>query len=153
MNDQLIEVIRQCELMLTPQVFTNNEEKAVSVEGMQDGNGGVTEETSNVYENERLQSNKGKNKGKGKGKGKGNGKVKSSSARGKGKKRKAEDVEEKTEDDNCCSICNGQYDESPKWICCDGCDKWYHGQCVGINTPAEWEKYADESVKFICPFC
>lgn len=35
-----------------------------------------------------------------------------------------------------CGVCEELYRESEEeyyWICCDGCDRWFHGECVS-NT-------------------
>nr|GEY26571.1 PHD finger protein ALFIN-LIKE 4-like isoform X2 [Tanacetum cinerariifolium] len=34
------------------------------------------------------------------------------------------------------------------WICCDFCEKWFHGKCVKI-TPARAEKIK----QYKCPYC
>ena len=57
------------------------------------------------------------------------------------------------DNENSCVVCYGEYDDSSEWIQSDKCDKWVHGQCVGITTNEQWKKYADETVKFYCPFC
>ncbi|KAH8408542.1 hypothetical protein KR215_007131 [Drosophila sulfurigaster] len=46
-----------------------------------------------------------------------------------------------------CS-CRQPYDESQFYICCDKCQDWFHGRCVGIvQSEAE---YIDE---YVCPDC
>lgn len=46
-----------------------------------------------------------------------------------------------------CS-CRQPYDESQFYICCDKCQDWFHGRCVGIvQSEAE---FIDE---YICPQC
>ncbi|XP_037935979.1 nucleosome-remodeling factor subunit NURF301 isoform X3 [Teleopsis dalmanni] len=45
-------------------------------------------------------------------------------------------------------ICKQPYDESKFYICCDKCQDWFHGYCVGI-LQAEAE-YIDE---YVCPGC
>ncbi|XP_017842948.1 nucleosome-remodeling factor subunit NURF301 isoform X2 [Drosophila busckii] len=46
-----------------------------------------------------------------------------------------------------CS-CRQPYDESQFYICCDKCQDWFHGRCVGIvQSEAE---YIDE---YVCPEC
>ena len=38
-------------------------------------------------------------------------------------------------------------------ICCDSCDKWFHGDCIAMSEE-EAEKYmSDLELKFICPLC
>ncbi|XP_055631397.1 nucleosome-remodeling factor subunit NURF301 isoform X2 [Toxorhynchites rutilus septentrionalis] len=45
-------------------------------------------------------------------------------------------------------LCKQPYDESQFYICCDKCQDWFHGRCVGIlQSEAE---YIDE---YICPNC
>lgn len=148
MNNLLVSVIKQCDVMLTPHVFmsdhSDNDTNHMSPK--------VTEKVT--YDiNSRADKNTPK-KGKCMGKGKGKGKRSSTSAnKSKVKKQKANEAEEEKEDSNCCSVCSKEYDESPDWICCDSCDKWVHGHCVGIHTEQQWEVYNDDAVKYFCPFC
>lgn len=45
-------------------------------------------------------------------------------------------------------LCRQPYDESQFYICCDLCNNWFHGRCVGIlQSEAE---FIDE---YICPNC
>lgn len=45
-------------------------------------------------------------------------------------------------------LCRQPYDESQFYICCDKCQDWFHGRCVGIlQSEAE---FIDE---YICPTC
>ncbi|XP_055603868.1 nucleosome-remodeling factor subunit NURF301-like, partial [Uranotaenia lowii] len=45
-------------------------------------------------------------------------------------------------------LCKQPYDESQFYICCDKCQDWFHGRCVGIlQSEAE---FIDE---YICPNC
>ena len=37
-------------------------------------------------------------------------------------------------------------------ICCDHCDEWYHGDCVGITPDNELEMKGDNK-EYICPSC
>jgi len=45
---------------------------------------------------------------------------------------------------NPCTVC-GLNDVTPFMICCDNCESWCHGECVGIrnNVKGEW----------FCPMC
>ena len=44
--------------------------------------------------------------------------------------------------------CRQPYDESQFYICCDKCQDWFHGRCVGIlQSEAE---FIDE---YVCPEC
>ncbi|KAK2395706.1 PHD2 [Trifolium repens] len=49
-----------------------------------------------------------------------------------------------------CAACGESYDKAPEafWICCDICEKWYHGKCVKI-TPAR----AEHIKQYKCPAC
>ncbi|XP_046808257.1 nucleosome-remodeling factor subunit NURF301 isoform X2 [Lucilia cuprina] len=45
-------------------------------------------------------------------------------------------------------LCKQPYDESQFYICCDKCQDWFHGRCVGIvQSEAE---FIDE---YVCPAC
>ncbi|OIV98371.1 hypothetical protein TanjilG_16698 [Lupinus angustifolius] len=59
-------------------------------------------------------------------------------------------VEELDEDEGQCGACGEIYtSESVEfWICCDVCEKWFHGKCVKI-TPAK----ADQINHYKCPLC
>nr|XP_043609431.1 PHD finger protein ALFIN-LIKE 2-like isoform X2 [Erigeron canadensis] len=56
--------------------------------------------------------------------------------------------EEDEHGDTLCGTCGGNYSEAEFWICCDICEKWYHGKCVKI-TPAK----ADTIKQYKCPSC
>ncbi|KAJ6389572.1 hypothetical protein OIU77_027817 [Salix suchowensis] len=52
-----------------------------------------------------------------------------------------ESGEEEEEDDEqgaTCGACGESYGTDEFWICCDMCEKWFHGKCVKI-TPAKAE--------------
>ncbi|XP_074372647.1 uncharacterized protein LOC141713228 isoform X2 [Apium graveolens] len=53
-----------------------------------------------------------------------------------------EDEDEKGEEDEhgdaLCGACGENYGQDEFWICCDICEKWFHGKCVKI-TPARAE--------------
>ncbi|XP_018334706.1 nucleosome-remodeling factor subunit NURF301 isoform X2 [Agrilus planipennis] len=45
-------------------------------------------------------------------------------------------------------LCKQPYDESQFYICCDRCQNWFHGRCVGIL-----QSEADSIDEYICPNC
>lgn len=45
-------------------------------------------------------------------------------------------------------LCRQPYDESQFYICCDRCQDWFHGRCVGIL-----QSEADNIDEYICPQC
>ncbi|KAL9270781.1 PHD finger protein ALFIN-LIKE 3-like protein [Drosera capensis] len=60
-------------------------------------------------------------------------------------------VEEEEEDehgDTLCGACGENYAADEFWICCDVCEKWFHGKCVKI-TPAR----AEHIKQYKCPSC
>merc|ERR1739838_1246359 len=64
-----------------------------------------------------------------------------------------EEEENMAEDDpdRLWCICRKPYDDR-FMICCDLCDEWYHGECVGITKAMgrDMEKYG---VDYVCPKC
>lgn len=60
--------------------------------------------------------------------------------------------EEEEEDDEqagtLCGACGDNYATDEFWICCDVCEKWFHGKCVRI-TPAK----AEHIKQYKCPGC
>ncbi|KAF2575625.1 hypothetical protein F2Q70_00005769, partial [Brassica cretica] len=61
-------------------------------------------------------------------------------------KEKEEDEEEHGE--TLCGACGDNYAADEFWICCDMCEKWFHGTCVKI-TPAR----AEHIKHYKCPSC
>ncbi|KAM0017527.1 putative chromatin regulator PHD family [Helianthus debilis subsp. tardiflorus] len=63
-----------------------------------------------------------------------------------------EDEDEEDEDDEhgetLCGSCGENYASDEFWICCDICEKWFHGKCVKI-TPAR----AEHIKQYKCPSC
>jgi hypothetical protein len=62
-----------------------------------------------------------------------------------------EGVEEEDDEehgDTCCGACGENYAADEFWICCDICEKWFHGKCVKI-TPAR----AEHIKQYKCPSC
>uniref|UniRef100_A0A0R0FQK5 PHD finger protein ALFIN-LIKE n=1 Tax=Glycine max TaxID=3847 RepID=A0A0R0FQK5_SOYBN len=60
-------------------------------------------------------------------------------------------VEEEDEDEHgetLCGACGESYAADEFWICCDICEKWFHGKCVKI-TPAR----AEHIKQYKCPSC
>lgn len=57
-----------------------------------------------------------------------------------------EDDEEHGE--TLCGACGESYAADEFWICCDICEKWFHGKCVKI-TPAR----AEHIKQYKCPSC
>ncbi|XP_071712103.1 PHD finger protein ALFIN-LIKE 3-like isoform X2 [Rutidosis leptorrhynchoides] len=47
-----------------------------------------------------------------------------------------------------CGSCGENYAADEFWICCDNCEKWFHGKCVKI-TPAR----AEHIKHYKCPTC
>ena len=49
-----------------------------------------------------------------------------------------------------CSFCTGQsrFETAQFMIGCDGCDRWYHGPCVGVS-----KAQGDAMSEFTCPTC
>ncbi|XP_022863831.1 PHD finger protein Alfin1-like isoform X1 [Olea europaea var. sylvestris] len=60
--------------------------------------------------------------------------------------------EEEEEDDEqgatLCGACGDNYGDDEFWICCDICERWFHGKCVKI-TPAK----AEHIKQYKCPGC
>ncbi|KAK4438432.1 PHD finger protein Alfin1 [Sesamum alatum] len=63
-----------------------------------------------------------------------------------------ESGEEEEEDDEqgatLCGACGDNYANDEFWICCDICERWFHGKCVKI-TPAK----AEHIKQYKCPSC
>ncbi|RWW11672.1 hypothetical protein GW17_00024702 [Ensete ventricosum] len=57
-----------------------------------------------------------------------------------------EDVEE--HENTLCGACGDNYANDEFWICCDVCERWFHGKCVKI-TPAR----AEHIKQYKCPSC
>ncbi|XP_010502261.1 PREDICTED: PHD finger protein ALFIN-LIKE 6 isoform X1 [Camelina sativa] len=60
----------------------------------------------------------------------------------------SEDEEEDDEQGAVCGACGDSYGTDEFWICCDACEKWFHGKCVKI-TPAK----AENIKHYKCPSC
>ncbi|XP_057504837.1 PHD finger protein ALFIN-LIKE 4-like isoform X2 [Actinidia eriantha] len=62
-----------------------------------------------------------------------------------------EGLNEEDEDEHgetLCGACGENYASDEFWICCDICEKWFHGKCVKI-TPAR----AEHIKQYKCPTC
>lgn len=60
-------------------------------------------------------------------------------------------VDEEDEEDHgetLCGACGEHYTSDQFWICCDVCERWFHGKCVKI-TPAR----AEHIKQYKCPSC
>ncbi|CAA3028014.1 PHD finger protein ALFIN-LIKE 4-like [Olea europaea var. sylvestris] len=88
-------------------------------------------------------------------KSKSNSKSRASESQGKFSKSEPKDEddgldEEEDEEhgDTLCGACGENYASDEFWICCDVCEKWFHGKCVKI-TPAR----AEHIKQYKCPSC
>ncbi|KAM7471847.1 hypothetical protein LguiA_010030 [Lonicera macranthoides] len=66
-------------------------------------------------------------------------------------KEEEEGLDEEDEDEHgetLCGACGENYASDEFWICCDICEKWFHGKCVKI-TPAR----AEHIKQYKCPSC
>ncbi|KAK6121280.1 hypothetical protein DH2020_044983 [Rehmannia glutinosa] len=59
-----------------------------------------------------------------------------------------EEEQEDEHGDTICGACGDSYADDEFWICCDICEKWFHGKCVKI-TPAK----AEHIKQYKCPIC
>ncbi|KAL6494452.1 PHD finger protein Alfin1 [Orobanche gracilis] len=60
-----------------------------------------------------------------------------------------DDEEEEDEQGTAlCGACGDNYGTDEFWICCDICERWFHGKCVKI-TPAK----AEHIKQYKCPTC
>jgi hypothetical protein len=59
-----------------------------------------------------------------------------------------DEEEEDDEQGTTCGACGENYGADEFWICCDICEKWFHGKCVKI-TPAK----AEHIKHYKCPGC
>ena len=63
----------------------------------------------------------------------------------------SDEFETSNDDESTYCICRGP-DDGRFMICCDVCNEWYHGQCVGMENNA-CKEYVDNDIPYICPFC
>ncbi|XP_027081924.1 PHD finger protein ALFIN-LIKE 4-like [Coffea eugenioides] len=66
----------------------------------------------------------------------------------KGEEEDGLDEEDEDHGDTLCGACGENYGADEFWICCDICEKWFHGKCVKI-TPAR----AEHIKQYKCPSC
>ncbi|KAJ1424503.1 Zinc finger, PHD-type [Sesbania bispinosa] len=59
-----------------------------------------------------------------------------------------EEQDEEEHGDTLCGACGENYGTDEFWICCDICERWFHGKCVKI-TPAR----AEHIKQYKCPSC
>ncbi|KAJ3678112.1 hypothetical protein LUZ60_001915 [Juncus effusus] len=59
-----------------------------------------------------------------------------------------EEGEEEEQDNALCGTCGTKGANDEFWICCDLCERWFHGRCVKI-TPAK----AEHIKHYKCPDC
>ncbi|XP_008788310.1 PHD finger protein ALFIN-LIKE 5-like isoform X2 [Phoenix dactylifera] len=59
-----------------------------------------------------------------------------------------EDEDEEEHGNTLCGACGDNYANDEFWICCDVCERWFHGKCVRI-TPAR----AEHIKQYKCPGC
>ncbi|KAI3463239.1 hypothetical protein Pfo_019902 [Paulownia fortunei] len=59
-----------------------------------------------------------------------------------------DEEEDEEHGDTLCGACGDNYASDEFWICCDICEKWFHGKCVKI-TPAR----AEHIKQYKCPSC
>lgn len=66
----------------------------------------------------------------------------------KGDDDSGDDGEDDDEQGATCGACGESYGTDEFWICCDMCERWFHGKCVKI-TPAK----AEHIKQYKCPSC
>ncbi|XP_027159698.1 PHD finger protein ALFIN-LIKE 6 isoform X2 [Coffea eugenioides] len=59
-----------------------------------------------------------------------------------------QEEEEEEQGATLCGACGDNYANDEFWICCDICERWFHGKCVKI-TPAK----AEHIKQYKCPGC
>ncbi|KAK8597595.1 hypothetical protein V6N13_094998 [Hibiscus sabdariffa] len=59
-----------------------------------------------------------------------------------------EEEDDEEHGETLCGACGENYAADEFWICCDICEKWFHGKCVKI-TPAR----AEHIKQYKCPSC
>ncbi|XP_060530010.1 nucleosome-remodeling factor subunit NURF301 isoform X2 [Cylas formicarius] len=59
-----------------------------------------------------------------------------------------EECKQARESQKLYCLCQQPYDDSQFYICCDSCQDWFHGRCVGIL-----QSEADNIDEYVCPRC
>lgn len=59
-----------------------------------------------------------------------------------------DDEDDDEHGETLCGACGESYTSDEFWICCDICERWFHGKCVKI-TPAR----AEHIKQYKCPTC
>ncbi|OAY27081.1 PHD finger protein ALFIN-LIKE 4 isoform X1 [Manihot esculenta] len=93
-------------------------------------------------------SNHSSNKSKSSSKGRGSESGKYSKGQPRDDDEGLEEDDEEEHGDTLCGACRENYAADEFWICCDICEKWFHGKCVKI-TPAR----AEHIKQYKCPSC
>ncbi|XP_012077005.1 PHD finger protein ALFIN-LIKE 4 isoform X3 [Jatropha curcas] len=93
-------------------------------------------------------SNHSSNKTKSSSKGRGTDSGKFSKGQPKDEDEGLDEEEDEEHGDTLCGACGENYAADEFWICCDICEKWFHGKCVKI-TPAR----AEHIKQYKCPSC
>jgi hypothetical protein len=55
-----------------------------------------------------------------------------------------------------CGICLAKYKSSESWICCDGCEQWYHTACVELDEDNDYRDmkwFCESCTSHVCPYC
>ncbi|KAJ1697597.1 hypothetical protein LUZ63_006109 [Rhynchospora breviuscula] len=66
----------------------------------------------------------------------------------RGAEEEDEEEDEEEHGETLCGACGENYAADEFWICCDICEKWFHGKCVKV-TPAR----AEHIKQYKCPTC
>ncbi|KAJ8751099.1 hypothetical protein K2173_016280 [Erythroxylum novogranatense] len=93
-------------------------------------------------------SNHSSSKSKTSSKGRGSESDKFSKAQPKDENEVLDEEADEERGETLCGACGENYAADEFWICCDICEKWFHGKCVKI-TPAR----AEHIKQYKCPSC
>ncbi|XVF86854.1 hypothetical protein PTKIN_Ptkin18bG0075600 [Pterospermum kingtungense] len=95
-----------------------------------------------------LVSNHSSNKSKSNSKGRESQAKFSKASQPKDEEEGLDEEDEEEHGETLCGACGENYASDEFWICCDICEKWFHGKCVKI-TPAR----AEHIKQYKCPTC